>query len=223
MKKFIIPTLTVIAITTGCSSKQPVKPLDKVTYESVVYPFIATERNKLEDIKSLQGLSKEMSILYSDGTTQHTRFEKAPNLEFLKEHCKVSLTNYDVEPYKYDSDKLERGSVRFMDLIKDIIKPILVTKYQIKDVKKLQPISNCINYYVNNARLDQNDLKKFLADERISENLHHVNLKNAVNNAMKDDVITYGELFNIYRNLDIALNNNINDDLMKLKNNVAEK
>lgn len=121
--------------------------------------------------------------------------------ENIMKKCKIQLKSSDVNKEKIFFSLYRNGSE-------------IINKSILDDIDK------CSNEYLENTPIKSDELAYFLSDDRIKNNIHHPFLNDSIKAATKDSKITYSEIFNIYRNLDKALEKNLSTDLEKLNSDL---
>lgn len=214
MKNKIITTLAVtVALLTGCSDSN--EPFTTEENESILIDhFIGNQvfsKNipyyieNLEKVSKIKSLNEEYPIEITSVGGSKVQKDKAvgfyyDDYETVMRSCKIVLNRSDV-----------KDTTSFLDR---------KNTFEITNQAVLDKIDNCISNYLQNTSIKSDELAYFLADDRIKKNIHYPFLSDSIKTATKDSKITYNEIFNIYRNLDKAIEKNLSTDLDKLNSDL---
>lgn len=214
MKRFLVFPITLLVLS-GCSSSS--EPFTSQEIEEILLPYFKNssvlEKNlpfyteNLSMVSNIKSLSDDypLEIITEGGA----KFKKNNAVYFNEDDykkimifCKITINKSDVINEATFTDK-------FYNFAYD--------KWRINNKVVLAKIDKCTNDYLNTKAIKTDELSYFLADDRIKKNLHYPFLKDSITNATKDNIITYIEIFDIYRNLDKAIEKNLFANLDKLK------
>lgn len=219
MKKFLILPIALLVIS-GCSSSN--KPFTAEENRDILLPYFngssVSKQNlpfyteNLTMVSNIKSLSDDYPIeIVSAGGA---KLEKSNAVNFyyddymaVMDYCNIKLSKEDV---------INKTTIfrKIFNREQD--------NWKISNKKLLEKIDNCANSYFKNTPIKRDELSYFLADDRIKNNLHYDFLKNSISNATKDKVITYIEIFDIYRNLDKALDETLSTDLNKFNSGLKD-
>jgi len=219
MKKFLILPITLFAFS-GCSSSS--KPFTAEENRDILLPYFngssVSKQNlpffteNITMVSNIKSLSDDYPIeIVSSGGA---KLKKPNAVSFyyddyinVMEYCNIKLSKADVINKTTTIQKI----FNFKE-----------DNWKISNKKLLEKIDNCANSYFKNTSIKRDELSYFLADDRIKNNLHYSFLKDSISNATKDKNITYIEIFDIYRNLDKALDENLSTDLSNFNTDLKD-
>lgn len=220
MKKSLILPIVLLAFS-GCSSSN--KPFTAEESRDILLPYFngssVSKQNlpfyteNLTMVSNIKTLSDDypIEIVSASGA----KLEKSNAVSFyyddylaVMDYCNIKLTKSDV----INKTTIVQKVFNFKE-----------DNWEISNKKLLEKIDNCANSYFKNTPIKRDELSYFLADDRIKNNLHYSFLKDSISYATKDKIITYIEIFDIYRNLDKALDENLSTDLNKLNSDLKDR
>lgn len=168
------------------------------------YLFASDDDRK--GIKSIT-LSYKVDVLSSGGTVfAKDNINYIPDSDDVLKQCKFNLYKSDLE----DTESLRWRIFGFHN-------------YIIKNKSKLADLDICVKKYLQVKTLSNEDLLYVLADDRIKNNLNYDFLKKSLADGLKDDKLTYFEVYDIYRNLDKALELNVLNKVDSMKQEIKDK
>lgn len=218
MIKKLLPTVFASTLLIACSSNEQVVGNEyNDLMKSYIYDsarsnggfssndlFASEEARK--GIKSITE-SYKVDVLSTGGVVfAKDNINYIPDSDDILKHCKVNL-------YKNDLEDVQPLRWRIFGF----------HTYIIKNKTKLADIDICVKKYLKVKTLANEDLLYVLSDDRIKNNLHYDFLKNSLADGLKDDKLTYFEAYDIYRNLDKALELNVLKKVDSMKKDVKEK
>lgn len=210
MKNFLILPVILLAFV-GCSNSN--EPLTEEKNEDILLPYIkgnsVISKNlpyyteDLEVVSNIKSLSDDypLEIITEGGA----KSEKTNAVTFYHDDYVRIVRFCDIKLYKSDVKDLSR------------FKPLTIADWVITNKNVLNKADICANNYLKTQPIKKDELSYFLADDRIKKNIKYPFLKNSIENATKDNVITYTEIFDIYRNLDKAIDKNLSSKFDSLK------
>lgn len=196
MKSKLLFSVATGLLVCGCSnSAVEQEQYDNLVKSEILYMIYA---NGEKDIASLNHVHT-MKVLNEDGVDRELDTIVPPDSEKVKSLCKINLLESDI----HNKHNIVNRTLGFED-------------YEIINSDKLNNLNKCVNNYLKTTAVDNLSSQYLFGDERISDNIHYDFLKKSMTDAVKDDKVTYSEMYNIYRNLDKALKLNV-------QKNVEEK
>lgn len=213
MKNFLILPVILLGFV-GCSNSN--EPFTEEENEEILFPYFKGNTflsknmpyftENLEEISNIKSLSDDYPLeIITEGGAKSEKtnavYFNDDDYKKIMRFCKIKLNKSDVINETTFTQKV-------FDFADD--------NWRISNKVVLAKMDKCAHNYLNTKPIKKNELSYFLADDRIKNNLHYPFLKDSITNATKDNIITYIEIFDIYRNLDKAIEKNLSANLDKL-------
>lgn len=213
MKNFLILPVILLGFV-GCSNSN--EPFTEEENEEILLPYfkgnsVLSENlpyytENLAVVSNIKSLSDDYPLeIITEGGAKTEKDNAvtfyANDYEEIMNYCKIKLNKSDV----INETTFTQKVFSFAD-----------DSWRISNKVVLAKMDKCAQSYLNTKPIKKDELSYFLADDRIKNNLHYPFLKDSITNATKDNIITYIEIFDIYRNLDKAIEKNLSANLDKL-------
>lgn len=212
MKKYLL--IPIVLSLVGCFDSN--EQLSESESEDIVLPYFKADSyldknlpyytENLTAVSNIKSLSEGHNIeIITEGGAKSDKFQA------------VTFDHYDyVKIMRSCKIKLKKSDVTNTTSLKDAFLYFKDDNWIISNEEIKKNIGNCAQNYLKTQPIKKDELAYFLADDRIKNNLHYPFLKDSIAKATSDKKITYMEIFDIYRNLDKAIETNLSDDLDKL-------
>lgn len=220
MKNFLILPVILLGFI-GCSNSN--EPFTEQENEEILLPYfkgnsVLSENlpyytENLAVVSNIKSLSDDYPLeIITEGGAKSEKSNAvsfyANDYEEIMKYCKIKLNKSDVINEATFSQKV----FGFAD-----------DSWRISNKSVLDKMDKCANNYLSTKPIKKDELSYFLADDRIKNNLHYSFLKDSITKSTKDNIITYIEIFDIYRNLDKAIEKNLSTNLDKLNAELQNK
>lgn len=213
MKKFLVFSITLLVLS-GCSSSS--KPFTAEENKEILLPYFNNSSVSKQNLPFYTENLSRVSNIKSLSDDYPIEIVSAGGAKFKKSNAVSFYYDDYIAVMKYCNIKLSKADVINKTTFTQKVFNFKEDNWEISNKTLLEKIDNCAKNYFEKTSIKRDELSYFLADDRIKNNLHHSFLKDSISNATKDKVITYIEIFDIYRNLDKAIEKNLSANLDKL-------
>lgn len=206
MKTKLLMTAITSLLMVGCSDSN--EKADQEQYNQAVIPVLEKAiggRSSFDKIgiTSLD-TAHTVQVLSNDGKVTDKRYINIfPTADAISMACKVDLRMGDIEDTEWFLFRVNGYHT-----------------YVLRNNEKIAKLEACAKDYMAKTPISEEDFLYVLGDDRIKDNLHYDFLKESLTQALKDDKLTYNEMYNVYKNLDKALELNVAHKIESMRANI---